>query len=1025
MRKLVRACFLLFLILVLISSPLRLINSAGAEQLGGLSYVWWNFGNRNFEKMDIKFTVYNDISTSDGLYFQLYQGKINGVAFYFGIQTRVFKQDIGLTGKGIIFSRWGTSDLSNARTPPGGWSASGDEGGQFVGIRKSYSWTAHQYLVRIKYEGSDNLGDWYGIYIRDLSIIVDGTNEYIGSLRFPFCQGDNKGIDDGGGSWTEIYYKEVKDSSLPGWHVSIDDIFGVKFDQTRCYPRSADLICSDNFQNINMEFRSNEQSIHLLMGQGVTKQFSKKTVSFTRQSGYDYLIITSDNIADSSGLDEFVEFKKKCGYRPNIVTVSSIQKQSIGSDLPETIRNFLIKEYSTSKIKYLLLVGDPFNSSTQTLKSTGGTVPMRYCYPDPSNHSQDGAVPTDYYYADLTGDWDFDKDGYFGEYNQDKVDFNNEIAVGRIPFDDPTTIHDILKKSILFELRSEDSKKKILMAAGIEHAEADCKKTDLAALMEATWLDFLKSKGFSRVTMYEKEGIDPSTYSCDLPLSRENFMNQISKNSFGVVAVITEWGNYNEIDRVVWKSDSNNNGLCDSDEYVVYDVLKSDDLVNLSISSGCSIYLVSAYLPSKPDIKNGQCLSKTLLTTGAVAVVGGSSTWWFSCGWSNEKNGGTQSIDYYFIKGLADKKSIGEALYNSLVYYSNNFMFSNWQWSTWQNLLSLACLYGDPSIGIFSVTVPISPPSAPFNLSATSSGSSIRLTWNPSTPGIYPILGYAVYRGYSPGGEDPEPILTTGAETTSITDSSVSFDKTYYYCVKAYDAQGNYSTPSNEVSISLKDTTPPNIDVTYPQDGLVTEESSVTVTGYATDADSGVSKITINGMEVPFNTAGYFSFQVFLSDGSNTITVVTTDRAGNRATRIIDIKCNKSIVLILQINNKVMMARGEEVVMDVAPIIIEGRTLLPIRWVMEPLGAVVSWNNNERKVTVNFKDKVIELWIENPKAKVNGNEVWIDSSNHKVAPLIIKGRTMLPVRFVAENLGCTVDWNGKRQTITIKYTNTD
>jgi len=50
---------------------------------------------------------------------------------------------------------------------------------------------------------------------------------------------------------------------------------------------------------------------------------------------------------------------------------------------------------------------------------------------------------------------------------------------------------------------------------------------------------------------------------------------------------------------------------------------------------------------------------------------------------------------------------------------------------------------------------------------------------------------------------------------------------------------------------------------------------------------------------------------------------------------------------------------------------------------------------------------------------VNGTTKWIDDTNHKVVPEIINGRTMLPLRFVAESLGSTVDWNGDTKTITI------
>jgi len=64
----------------------------------------------------------------------------------------------------------------------------------------------------------------------------------------------------------------------------------------------------------------------------------------------------------------------------------------------------------------------------------------------------------------------------------------------------------------------------------------------------------------------------------------------------------------------------------------------------------------------------------------------------------------------------------------------------------------------------------------------------------------------------------------------------------------------------------------------------------------------------------------------------------------------------------------------------------------------------------------------IELWIGKSAARVNGATTLIDSTNAKVVPEIINGRTMLPLRFVSENLGATVGWDQNTQTITITYT---
>ena len=97
------------------------------------------------------------------------------------------------------------------------------------------------------------------------------------------------------------------------------------------------------------------------------------------------------------------------------------------------------------------------------------------------------------------------------------------------------------------------------------------------------------------------------------------------------------------------------------------------------------------------------------------------------------------------------------------------------------------------------------------------------------------------------------------------------------------------------------------------------------------------------------------------------------------------------------------------------------RTLLPIRVLIESLGGTVEWDNTQRKVTITLGYNTIELFIGKPIAKVNGVNTPIDSTNSKVVPQIINGRTYLPLRFISENLGASVDWDSTTQTITIYY----
>ncbi len=127
-----------------------------------------------------------------------------------------------------------------------------------------------------------------------------------------------------------------------------------------------------------------------------------------------------------------------------------------------------------------------------------------------------------------------------------------------------------------------------------------------------------------------------------------------------------------------------------------------------------------------------------------------------------------------------------------------------------------------------------------------------------------------------------------------------------------------------------------------------------------------------------------------------------------------------TLTIILQINNPYMTVNGVKKEIDpgrgTVPVIVKGRTLVPIRAIIEEMDGIIEWDGNERKVTISLKETKIELWIDKKSARVNGTLKELD-----VPPQIINGRTMLPLRFVTEELGCTVEWDGNTKTITITY----
>jgi hypothetical protein len=122
----------------------------------------------------------------------------------------------------------------------------------------------------------------------------------------------------------------------------------------------------------------------------------------------------------------------------------------------------------------------------------------------------------------------------------------------------------------------------------------------------------------------------------------------------------------------------------------------------------------------------------------------------------------------------------------------------------------------------------------------------------------------------------------------------------------------------------------------------------------------------------------------------------------------------------LVIGGTTMYAGREAVPLEAAPIILNARTLLPIRAVVEAAGGTVAWDASAQKVTIVRNETTLNLWIGRNAAEIDGKSVSIDS-DAKVVPVIKNGRTLLPLRFVAESLALDVQWDATTQMITITY----
>ena len=224
------------------------------------------------------------------------------------------------------------------------------------------------------------------------------------------------------------------------------------------------------------------------------------------------------------------------------------------------------------------------------------------------------------------------------------------------------------------------------------------------------------------------------------------------------------------------------------------------------------------------------------------------------------------------------------------------------------------------------------------------------------------------------------------------------------------------------MSVVTQDNNPPNLQIISPQDNSKVSSPSLIISGVVTDVESGIAKVTINDINVQVSSDSTFSFIMTLSPGENKIVIKAFDKAGNVTTKTITVYYAKTTVLILFVgSNKMITSDGETITLDSPPVIVEGRTLVPIRPIIEKFGGSIAWESGERKVTIFLGNKTIEMWIDKPQARVNGVITLIDPNNSKVTPKIINDRTMLPVRFVSEQLGAKVDWDGTLKKITITY----
>ncbi len=135
-----------------------------------------------------------------------------------------------------------------------------------------------------------------------------------------------------------------------------------------------------------------------------------------------------------------------------------------------------------------------------------------------------------------------------------------------------------------------------------------------------------------------------------------------------------------------------------------------------------------------------------------------------------------------------------------------------------------------------------------------------------------------------------------------------------------------------------------------------------------------------------------------------------------------DVERENNTVIVLTIGDPVMTVNGSTAEIDpgrgTAPVIVNDRTLIPVRSLIETMGGTVDWDEATQTATLTYDEDEIRLTLNSTTAYLNDEAQTLD-----VAPVSINDRTMLPIRFISESFAFEVEWDGDTQTVTITKNN--
>ena len=407
---------------------------------------------------------------------------------------------------------------------------------------------------------------------------------------------------------------------------------------------------------------------------------------------------------DTNFIDELIplmEWKNQKGVKTIILSNFS---EYTGSDNAEKIRNMIKEYHENENIQWVLLAGDVEED----------LIPIRYSY-NPDTVVVSGQAeysgwneyykPTDFYYSALSGTWDDDGDGKWGENPEnngngiDEIIWSPDVYVGRLPASNASELQIMVNKTLKYEINPEIGSwmNQMLLAGGVSSFDPP---EDEARLTEYIWQNYtinhMNFTHLAKTTSSFTPSVPPEPNILD-NLNGISFINGVNEGySTIIIAGHADPTRITDASGVTFYSNT--------------DARSSSNINKLSLiyADACT---TSSY--DQGDSSIGERLIKRL-SAGAIGYIGGLRvTWYLDYDTELEKlNRGNAKL---FWKQFFEEMDFqqGRALYNSKVAYLNSDYFQRGETSIsleWQrkNILTYNLL-GDPEVDIYT-DIPVSVP---------------------------------------------------------------------------------------------------------------------------------------------------------------------------------------------------------------------------------------------------------------------------------------------------------------------------